>query len=53
MKKYNTIQIETELYKELKLYCIEHDIKISTFVAKIVKQSITTKMPTNVLKVGS
>lgn len=56
MKEYATIQIEKELYRQLRLHCIDNDKKISTFVRKLIieaiaQNSLTTKMPTNILRV--
>lgn len=53
MKKLTTIQIDRELYKQLRLYCINNDKKISPFVTTLIKQAIIIKAPTsNVLRVN-
>ena len=39
-EKYFTCCIEKELYKKLKLYCIENNIKLKDFVNNAIKEKL-------------
>lgn len=40
VEKYITFALDKEIYKELKLYCFEHDIKIKDFISKAIKEKL-------------
>ena len=50
MKKYKSIQLDTEIHAQLQEYCNEHGYFMSKFVEKLIKERITS-FPTNVLRV--
>ncbi len=39
-----TVEIDKELYKSLKIYCIENDIRIKTVLASIVDKGLVQLM---------
>lgn len=43
MKKATSIKIEPELLKELKKYCIDHDITLTAQLEKLIKQLLKKK----------
>jgi hypothetical protein len=39
-RKYTTIQIETDQYKELKTFCIENGYTVAGFIKRLVKTQL-------------
>lgn len=39
-EKYFTCCVEKEIYKKLKLYCIENNIKLKDFVNSAIKEKL-------------
>lgn len=42
-EKYITFALDKEIYKELKLYCLEYDIKIKDFISNAIKEKLEKK----------
>jgi len=38
-----TVNMEEELYKEVKLYCVKNDIKIKDYVIALIKKDLDNK----------
>lgn len=36
-----TLKISDELHKELKLYCVEHSLKLNNYIEKVLIEKIT------------
>lgn len=39
-EKYFTCSIDKELYKKLKLYCIENNVKLKDFINNVIKEKL-------------
>jgi len=39
-RKTTSIKVEPELWKRVKVYCVEHDMDVSDFLEKIIKEKL-------------
>ena len=53
MGKYSTIQIRKETLKLLSDYCADNGYSKSGLIEKLIKKKVSTKPPTNVLRVNT
>jgi hypothetical protein len=40
VRKTTSLKIEEELWKEVKIYCIQNNIEISEFVERVLKKEV-------------
>tara|TARA_B100001057_G_scaffold56417_1_gene50035 strand:- start:18055 stop:18216 length:162 start_codon:yes stop_codon:yes gene_type:complete len=53
MGKYSTIQIRKETLKLLSDYCADNGYSKSGLIEKLIKEKVSAKPPTNVLRVNT
>jgi len=53
MGKYSTIQIRKETLKLLSDYCADNGYSKSGLIEKLIKEKVSVKPPTNVLRVNT
>jgi hypothetical protein len=40
MKKSTSIKIDSKIWKEAKLYCIQNEIELGEFIEKLIKEKL-------------